>query len=275
MLKTSMVAPLHASSPIALCLGGLDPSAGAGILRDALTLSALGIHPMAIPLSDTLQNGVACLQIAAPSLSPRLRFEVLRPHLSGAWGVKLGLADLAADDLAGLVSDLKEAGPAMAIWDPILAPTSGVAHHDSRSLRRMADILLGAMPWVVAPNRLEAAALAETRADDAPELLAEPFLARGARAVWLKGGHADGTQVEDMWITRSGVRSLGVSPRLPGDRRGTGCTLASAWLGFRLRGEADEAAASSAAAWLRARWCAAFSPGGVGRPLFAPEPPSC
>ena len=265
---------LHAS-PVGLSLGGLDPSAGAGILRDAMTMASLGVHPMAVPLSETLQNGVGCFQIAAPSLSPRLRLEALRPHLMGIWGVKLGLADCSPSELGDLAADLREAGPTAAIWDPILAPTSGVGLHGPAELRRMADALLPVLSWVVAPNRLEAAALAETRADDAPEVLAEPFLARGARAVWLKGGHAEGGLVEDFWITPEGARSLGTSPRLPGDRRGTGCTLASAWLAYRLRGLDDEPAARAAAQWLRDRWEGAFAPGGVGRPLFAPEGGTC
>lgn len=267
--------PMPQPPPVALSLGGLDPSAGAGILRDALTLASLGVHPMAVPLSETLQNGVGCFQIAAPALSPRLRLEALRPHLTGTWGVKLGLADLEARELAALAEDLREAAPAVAIWDPILAPTSGVGLHGPAELRRMAEALLPVLPWVVAPNRLEAAALADTGADDAPEVLAEPFLSRGARAVWLKGGHAEGGLVEDLWITPEGARSLGTSPRLPGDRRGTGCTLASAWLAYRLRGLEDEPAARAAAQWLRDRWTGAFAPGGVGRPLFAPEGGTC
>ena len=34
-------------------------------------------------------------------------------------------------------------------------------------------------------------------------------------------------------------------------------------------------AARAAAQWLRDRWTGAFAPGGVGRPLFAPEGGTC
>lgn len=256
--------------PVALLLGGLDPSCGAGLLRDALTVAAHGVQPMVLPTAETLQNGVACLQIGAPGMSPRLRLEALAPHLSGTWGVKLGLADLDLDDLAGLASDLKALGPAVAIWDPVLAPTAGVGLHDGRALGRMADRLLAALPWVVAPNRLEAAALAERPADSDALSLARPWLDRGASAVWLKGGHGEGALVEDLWITRDCAQSLGTAPRLEGERRGTGCTLASAWLALRLKGADEVAAARAAAAWLRERWDQAFTPGGAGRPMFGP-----
>ena len=144
------------------------------------------------------------------------------------------------------------------------------ALHGRAALLDMARVLLAGGGWVVVPNRLEAAAAAGVDAEGDPRRLAVPFLERGARAVWLKGGHAGGDRVEDHWITPEGSTGLGPGPRLPGSPRGTGCTLASAWLAFRLGGAGDLPAAALAAAWLRARWGAAFAPGGLGRPVFAP-----
>jgi hydroxymethylpyrimidine/phosphomethylpyrimidine kinase len=135
----------------------------------------------------------------------------------------------------------------------------------------MAGVLLGTGGWVVSPNLPEAGALAGAGAD--PAALARPFLELGAVAVWLKGGHGDGDTVEDLWITPGRVFSLGRSPRLPGERRGTGCTLASAWLAWRLRGQDGPEAARSAARFLRGRWEPPLRPGGFGRPCFAPGAP--
>lgn len=269
---------MHADSaseravPVALCLGGLDPSAGAGILRDALTLWELGVHPMAVPTAETVQNGSACSKITAPSLSPRERLDCLRPHLQGLWGVKLGLCALSLDELQSVVSLLADLDPICRIWDPIQAPTSGVGLHDAPGLRRMAKTLLGRGSWVVSPNRPEAAAFGDLRQEASPEELARPYLELGACAVWLKGGHGAG-EVEDHWVDSDGATSLGGRPRLPGDRRGTGCTLASAWLGFRLRGARDISAAREACAWMQDRWVCAARPGGAGRPSFAPRLP--
>lgn len=257
------------AAPVALCLGGLDPSAGAGILRDVMTLAALGVHPMAVPTADTIQNGVACRAILAPA-DPFPALEALAPHLGGAWGVKLGLCALAPEQLDRLARQLEAWKPAARIWDPILAPTAGVGLHSARGLADLADALLGVGDWVVAPNRVEASALAGRPEGAAPEVLARPLLERGAAAVWLKGGHASGGEVEDFWITPAGVESLGRAPRLGGDRRGTGCTLASAWLGFRLLGQGGPEAARSAATFLRGRWEPGIVPGGAGRPCFAP-----
>lgn len=259
--------------PVALCLGGMDPSAGAGLVRDALTLATLGVHPMVICTAETVQNGLVCEQILAPSVSPVQRLQALRPHLTGPWGAKLGLCALGLAELQILVTHVEALEPGPRIWDPVQAPTCGTALHDSSALRKMAAIVMKSGQWVVAPNRLEAAAFGGVSAASHPAVLAGAFLDCGAKAVWLKGGHASGEVVEDFWIEAQGSHSLGSHPRQVGDRRGTGCTVASAWLGFRLQGRDDRDAARLAVAWLQTHWGNAFQPGGVGRPTFAPEQP--
>ena len=262
--------------PLALCLGGMDPSGGAGLLRDALTLSELGSQPMVVSLAETLQNGLACLRIEPPAMDPVQRLETLAPHLSGRWGVKVSLCALDASHFRRLCATLRHLAPPIRIWDPILAPSAGVGLHDGGDLRRMAADLLPMGGWVVSPNRGEAAAFAgmppEAICSAPVESLAAPWLEAGARAVWLKGGHADGGQVQDAWITREGIQALEAVPRLPGERRGTGCLLSAAWLGLRLQGRDDLQAALESARRLRDRWDLAFSPGGVGRAMFAPLP---
>lgn len=265
---------MSSAPPIGLSLAGFDPSAGAGILLDARVLAELGVLPMAIPLAETLQNGLACTRIEAPALDPVRRLEALGPHFGGRWGVKVGLCALDLPTLRRLAGTLDAMGPAVRIWDPILAPSAGVGHHLPETLQDMARVLLASGSWVVSPNWGEGAALAgippEGIASATPEALSRPLLDLGARAVWLKGGHRRGEQVEDLWITASGITSLGAHPRLPGQRRGTGCFLSAAWLAFRLRGLEEEPAARAAAAHLRAHWPQAAAPGGAGRPAFLP-----
>lgn len=271
-----MDAPRLSAPPLALCLGGMDPSAGAGLLRDALTLADLGCLPMAVSLAETLQNGLACSCIEPPSLDPVQRVESLAPHLVGRWGTKLSLCALEPSAFRRLCATLRHLAPPVRIWDPILAPSAGVGLHDGEDLRRMAADLLPMGGWVVSPNRGEAAAFAnlppEAMGSAPPEALTTPWLEAGAAAVWLKGGHAAGDEVQDLWATEAGIQALDAAPRLPGERRGTGCFLSAAWLGLRLQGRDDLAAAREAARLLRSRWFDAFTPGGAGRPLFGPAP---
>lgn len=260
--------PPHPDIPVALCLGGLDPSGGAGLLRDVMTLTLLGVHSMAIPLAETIQNGLGCLAIEAPAINPGLALDALRPHLGRNWGLKIGMSALDMDGFGAVAGGLDRLGPAVRIWDPILAPSLGVSLHDESRLRRMAQTLLASGGWIVCPNLVEAQVLSGCTE---PSDCAKPLLNMGARAVWIKGGHGEGGTVEDLWATAAGTQSLGVFPRQPGERRGTGCTLAAAWLGYRLRGLDDIDAAKAAAVWLREGWNPSFTPGGVGRPCFSPR----
>ena len=262
--------------PLALCLGGMDPSGGAGLLRDALTLWELGCQPMAVSLAETLQNGLACTRIEPPALDPVQRLENLAPHLAGRWGVKVGLSALDVGAFRRLCATLRHLAPPIRIWDPILAPSTGVGLHDGEDLRRMAAELLPMGGWVVSPNRGEAAAFAgmppEAIGSASVKALASPWLEAGAAAVWLKGGHAAGDEVQDFWITREGIQPLEAVPRLPGERRGTGCLLSATWLGLRLQGRGDRKAAVESARRLRDHWHLAFAPGGAGRPMFMSLP---
>jgi len=272
-----MDATRPSAPPVALCLGGMDPSGGAGLLRDALTLSELGCQPMAVSLAETLQNGLACLRIEAPAMDPVLRLETLAPHLTGRWGAKLSLCALDPKAFRRLCAALRHLAPPVRIWDPILAPSAGVGLHDGADLRRMAADLLPMGGWLVSPNRGEAAAFAglppEAISTASVASLAAPWLEAGAAAVWLKGGHAAGEGVQDFWITPAGIEPLDLAPRLPGARRGTGCLLSAAWLGLRLLGAAEVEAARQAARRLRDRWASAFAPGLAGRPMFGPAIP--
>lgn len=249
-------------------MGGFDPSGGAGLLRDVLCLAAQGAIPFALCLAQTVQNGQGCLAIEPPCPDPRPSLEALLPHLNGVWGLKLSLCCISPRALAELLALLQAQPPMCALWDPILGPTQGVKLHEGQDLKAYADQILKTLDWVVTPNRVEAAAFAGLSQDALPETLALPWLEKGAKAVWLKGGHGGSSQVEDFWIDQKGCVSLGSHPRLPGNRRGTGCTLASTWVGLRLRGLDEKTAAKKSAEILRDNWGRAAVVGGFGRPAF-------
>ncbi|MBI4912900.1 MAG: bifunctional hydroxymethylpyrimidine kinase/phosphomethylpyrimidine kinase [Acidobacteria bacterium] len=260
------------SVSLALCLGGFDPSGGAGILRDVITLSSFGIHPMALRTAETVQNGEGCLGIAPPEPDPMAQLEALLPHLRGAWGLKVGMMALPPRLRRELLGRLQELGPRFRIWDPILGPTRGVPLHSGETLLEMAGEILPAGGWIVSPNWVEAEALG--RAAGArlaePGAMVQPLLDAGAEAVWMKGGHREGAVVEDLWITPAGVKGLGPRVRQPGSIRGTGCALASAWLALRLLGRESREAALEASRWLDGRRGSSAVPGSFGRPTLPP-----
>jgi len=91
--------------------------------------------------------------------------------------------------------------------------------------------LLMPMALVVTPNLPEAAALLDTGiATDEAAMRAqgERLLALGAKAVLIKGGHAEGSESIDLLIEPGAVTRLS-SPRFDTkNTHGTGCTLSSA-----------------------------------------------
>ena len=118
---------LSATAPsVALCLGGMDPSGGAGLLLDAATTAAFGVLPMVVATAETIQNGIACSRILPPAVDPVARLEALGPHLAGRWGVKLGLCALDEAGVLGQYSG-RVAGRQ---GRPTLAPASQLARVD-------------------------------------------------------------------------------------------------------------------------------------------------
>lgn len=261
---------LHSSEniPVALFLGGLDPSAGAGIFRDLTVASGLGVFSMAIPLAETIQNGFECKKIVRPSINPVERLKFLEPHLHGEWGVKLSMFHDCSllQDVLPMIDMLT---PSCAIWDPIFAPTHGTNLHEVSAFKKNIG-LFSATHWVVSPNIIEARLLADLT--DVPlEKVAEKIIDMGAPSVWVRGGHASGEKVQDLWCDKNGSTWLTPYDRLAGDPRGTGCTITAAWLAYRMCGMEPVSAIDAAIQYTRTAWKYLHTPGSAGRLTFPPK----
>jgi hydroxymethylpyrimidine/phosphomethylpyrimidine kinase len=243
--------------------GGLDPSGGAGLIRDLLTARAMEAkaHIVATALTDQDDAGVFGVEIRAGDRVRReLAAALARTQRQGRpAAVKIGMVGDAA-----LVPALVEAlsgfaGPV--VYDPVLAASSGGALY--RGELAALDPLL-ARATLVTPNRGEAAALAGVAVDDVAgaEAAARALRARGARAVLVKGGHLAGAEACDVLVSDAGVQVMR-APRVPGkDPRGTGCALATAIAVGLARGQALPDAVAAAKAWLHAQIAAAPADGG-------------
>jgi hydroxymethylpyrimidine/phosphomethylpyrimidine kinase len=248
----------------------VDPSGGAGVLRDTAVAADMGVHPMAVPLAETVQNGDACGAVLPPAVPPAERLASLMPHLRGRWGAKISMF-CCLGALREVAPTLRALAPAAAIWDTVMAPSSGAPLHGPESMREAAGLLSGG-GWVVSPNIPEARAIAGL--PEAPlEDVAESLLGMGFLGVWLRGGHGGGEDVRDLWCDGGGPRWLGPRRRLPGCPRGTGCTATAAWLALRLRGAGPVEAAEGAVDYIREAWGGLHLPGGAGRPTFPPKVP--
>ena len=214
---------------IAVTIAGSDSSGGAGIQADLKTFSALGVYGASVIAALTAQNtkGVTGIHDVPPDFVTAQIDAVFSDLKVGA--VKLGMLSNAAVIVA-VADGLARHKQSNVVLDPVMVATSG-----DRLLQPDAvDILrkrLIPMALVVTPNLPEAAALLDTGVatdEAAMRQQGERLLALGAKAVLIKGGHADGTESVDLLIEPNGLTRL-VSPRFDTkNTHGTGCTLSSA-----------------------------------------------
>ncbi len=214
-----------------LAIAGTDSSGGAGLLRDVQTLEAMGAQALCAVTAVTAQTDSRVLAVhVIPPDQVRLQIEAAFAT-QRVRAVKIGmLGDRATID--AVADALAEAPRVPVVLDPVLRASSGGVLLDDPGYERLRSRL---MPQVslLTPNIPEAAWLnGATPGEDATVNQriewAQALLAGGARAVLLKGGHAQGRDATDV-LVRPGLEPQWLSsPRLSARSRGTGCALAAA-----------------------------------------------
>ena len=245
------------SPPMVLAFAASDPTGGAGLQADVLTLAARGCHPLSVVTALTVQDtrGVESLhavepvQVTAQARCLLADFEVA--------AFKLGVLGSAANASA-IASLLKAQRGQPVVLDPVLASGRG-------DLLASADSLSVLLPLasVATPNTLEAQQLGGVGG----------MLEAGCRYVLLTGTHAEGADVVNQLYDASGLVREDRWPRLPGDYHGSGCTLASALAAALARGLAMPEAARDAQDYTWHALKAGFRPGAgqfIPQRLFEP-----
>jgi len=223
-------------------VGGIDPTGGAGLLRDfwAARLLTPTLEARCAVTAFTWQGRIGAAR-ARPVESGRLRERLAK--LPSPSAVKLGLVP---DPCLDEVCEALARADAPIVVDPVLHASDGGALGASASgVSRLAN--LGTL---VTPNLPEAAALTGLEEDD-PSLPESVASLLAPTAVLLKGGHArDSVRVVDR-LCSGGHVSLFERPRRPGPEvRGTGCALATAITCALAGGAPLETAVRQSIAWL-------------------------
>jgi len=214
---------------IAVTIAGSDSGGGAGIQADLKTFSALGVYGASVIAALTAQNtqGVTGIHDVPADFVTAQIDAVFSDLKVGA--VKLGMLSNAAV-IAAVADGLARWKQSNVVLDPVMVATSGDRLLKPDAVDNLRQRLMP-MALVVTPNLPEAAALLDTgvAADEAMmRQQAERLLALGARAVLMKGGHAEGSESVDLLVEPAGVTRLS-SPRFATrNTHGTGCTLSSA-----------------------------------------------
>ncbi len=219
--------------PAVLCFAASDPTCGAGLQADLLTLSGLGCHPLTVVTAITVQDttGVeAVLPLDADWIADQAR-ALLEDIPVAAFKIGLLGSVEAIAAIAEIVSDYPDIP---LVLDPVLASGRGDQLADEGIVDAMIGLLLP-LTHVLTPNSLEARRLAQETEDDSEGsgILALPECARrlvraGADYVLLTGTHEGTPQVVNVLYGRHGVVRSDSWERLPGSYHGSGCTLASA-----------------------------------------------
>lgn len=223
-------APSH--YPRVLTIAGSDSGGGAGIQADLKTYAALGCFGMSAITALTAQNtlGVRAIHgVPADFLKEQIAAVV---EDIGVDAVKIGM--LHAPEIVRAVAWAIDTYKLdRVVLDPVMVATSGDALIENSTVAVLVEELFP-RATVVTPNLDEAALLLGRPVREVDELDAAcaDLLAKGAKAVLLKGGHLGGDMLTDVLAIAG--EPAAYWQRLSGSRiasrnvHGTGCTLSSA-----------------------------------------------
>jgi len=252
------------SPPVVLAFAASDPTSGAGLQADLLTIAALGCHPLSVVTALTAQDtrGVErMLPVEAAWITQQAR-AVLDDIAVQAF--KAGVLGSAQNVRA--VSELvAEHGAVPFVVDPVLASGRGDPLAEEDAIEALRELILP-RTTMLTPNSLEARRLADGAADLAE--CARRLIDQGCEYVLITGTHEAGREVLNTLYDESGVVREDRWPRLPASYHGSGCTLASAIAARLAQGLEPAEAAREAQQFTWEALAAGFKP---GRGQFLPN----
>ncbi|MDK9701652.1 MAG: hydroxymethylpyrimidine/phosphomethylpyrimidine kinase [Sulfuritalea sp.] len=229
------VAPAaNLSPPIVLTFAASDPTCGAGLQADILTLASLGCHPLSVVTAITVQDtaGVeGVLPLDAGWVADQAR-ALLEDMPVAAF--KLGMLG-SVEVIAAIAEVISDYPGIPVILDPVLASGRGDQFADEQMIEAMIGLLLP-QTTLLTPNSLEARRLAQEIGEADEDGRLEPDLAgcahrlvdAGCEYVLVTGTHEGTLQVVNTLYGSHGTVRSDRWDRLPGSYHGSGCTLASA-----------------------------------------------
>jgi hydroxymethylpyrimidine/phosphomethylpyrimidine kinase len=233
--------------PQVLVFAASDPSSGAGIQADILTLASLGCHPLTAITALTVQDTVGVQSIHP--VSAELLEQQARTILEDMPVVAFKIGVLGSVENVITVAEIIADYPEIPlIFDPVLTSGRGDELSDEEIISAMREMLLP-QTTLLTPNAPEARRLAESDTDESEpsiEICAQRLIEMGAQYVLITGTHENTPDVVNTLYGPDGVIRHDRWPRLAGSYHGSGCTLASAIAGCVARGASIEEATPDA-----------------------------
>jgi hydroxymethylpyrimidine/phosphomethylpyrimidine kinase len=216
--------------PIVLTFAASDPSAGAGMQADILTIASMGCHPLTVVTAITVQDtsGVDDVQSVDAELVMNQARTVLEDMPVAAF--KIGLLG-SVENIAVIAEIISDYSDIPLVFDPVLSSGRGDELANEDMLDAMRELLLP-QTTILTPNSLEARRLIqdEDNEEDNPDLAecAKRIIQLGCEYVLITGTHENTPKVINNLYGEHGLIRSDSWPRLPGIYHGSGCTLASA-----------------------------------------------
>ncbi len=218
------------SFPLVMSFAATDPSGGAGLQADILTIASMGCHPLSVVTAITVQDTSGVDDVLA--MDPEWVVDQARAMLEDVpvAAFKIGLLG-SVDNIPAIAEVLADYPDVPLVLDPVLASGRGDELVDDDMLDAMRELLIPQCT-IVTPNSIEARRLAINEDDDnddpSLEECAKRILAMGCEYVLITGTHEQTAKVTNTLYSEQGVVSADSWERLPGIYHGSGCTLASA-----------------------------------------------
>ena len=216
--------------PIVLCFAATDPSGGAGLQADIMTLSSMGCHPLSVVTAVTIQDSAGVEDLLA--LDPEWVADQARCVLEdmAVSAFKIGLLG-SVEIIAAIAEVVSDYPDIPLVLDPVLASGRGDELVTDEMIAAMRELLIP-QTTLITPNSVEARRLAldESNDNDDPGLseCAQRLLNMGCEYVLITGTHENTPQVINTLYTQDGILRNDSWERLPGSYHGSGCTLAAA-----------------------------------------------
>jgi len=216
--------------PIVLSFAASDPSGGAGIQADILTLTSMGCHPLSVITAITVQDTAGVDDVMA--LDPEWVVDQARAVLEDmpVHVFKIGLMG-SVEIIAAIAEVISDYPNIPLVLDPVLASGRGDELANEDMVAAMRELLLP-QATIITPNSMEARRLAQDDENehDAPSLsqCAGRLLHLGCEYVLITGTHENTPQVVNTLYGAEGIVRSDTWQRLAGSYHGSGCTLAAA-----------------------------------------------
>ena len=222
--------------PIVLTFAGSDPSGGAGMQADILTLASMGCHPLSVLTAITVQD-TAGVESFLP-IDPDWVADQARCLLEDMPVAAFKMGMLGSTEIVTLVAEVVSDYPDVPlVLDPVLASGRGDEFAGEDMILAIRELLVP-QSTIITPNIPELRRLAGEDDNEEASIAecAQKLLDSGCEYVLVTGTHDSTPEVVNTLYHRGGVLRSDSWQRLPGSYHGSGCTLAAALAANLARG---------------------------------------